>query len=236
MVDSSNIEGPRCGPYKLIRTLGEGGNAVVKLAEKDGVKYALKIFLMGDEDGAKVIEKTKEEFAVVNGLAIDGVMKYYDFQENATWTNRKGEGRQVCYLVMELLDGVELLEFLNECDELDDPTLRYIFLQVATAIHALHKAGIAHRDIKPENVMVTADFKIKIIDLGFGLALAGRTGSSWMKSRKGTPMYMAPEIIDRSTYYQGQDADCFALGVALFVAKFMDYPWGRPDVNKDEKY
>merc|ERR1712193_427951 len=109
-----------------------------------------------------MIEKTKAEYEVVKGLDCSLIMKYFEFQENATWTKSSGNQKQVCYLVMELLDGVELLELLNECDELDDPTLRYIFLQVATAIHALHKAGIAHRDIKPENVMVTADFKIKI--------------------------------------------------------------------------
>ena len=148
-----------------------------------------------------MIAKTKEEFDVVKGLNLKNVMKYYDFAEKETWTNRKGESKQVSYLVMELLDGVELLEFLNETDGLDDSVLRYIFLQLANALHQLHKAGIAHRDIKPENVMLTEDFELKLIDLGFGLALAGRTGTSWMKTRKGTPMYMAPEIIDRSTYY-----------------------------------
>ena len=238
MVESKaqSLSGPSCGPYTIIRTLGVGGNAVVKLAEKDGVKYALKIFLMGGQDQQEVIEKTKEEFDVVKGLNIDGVMKYYDFAENATWTNRKGQSKQVCYLVMELLDGVELLEFLNEAEGLDDSILRYVFLQIANAVHQLHKAGIAHRDIKPENVMLTEDFEIKLIDLGFGLALAGRTGTSWMKTRKGTLMYMAPEIIDRATYYQGQDADCFALGVSLFVGKFLDYPWAKPDIDDDADY
>lgn len=137
---------------------------------------------------------------------------------------------------MELLNGVELLEFLNETEDIDDSVIRYIFLQIANALHQLHKAGIAHRDIKPENVMLTEDFEIKLIDVGFGLKLAGRTGTSWMKTRKGTPMYMAPEIMDRTVYYQGQDADCFAFGVSLLVAKFMEYPWEKCDLEKDESY
>merc|ERR1719222_888831 len=65
--------------------------------------------------------------------------------------------KKVCYIVMELIKGVELREFLNECDDLDDSTIRYIFHQVANAINQLHKAGIAHRDIKMDNMMITED-------------------------------------------------------------------------------
>lgn len=98
---------------------------------------------------------------------------------------------------MELLKGVELLEFLNESVDLDNSTLRYIFLQVGNILHQLHKAGIAHRDIKLENIMLTEEFEVKLIDLGYGLDLEGRTGSGFMKSRLGTYMYMAPEIQDK---------------------------------------
>jgi len=66
--------------------------------------------------------------------------------------------RKVAYLVMELIKGVELLEFINECDMLDDSTIRFIFLQIVNVIHQLHRAGIAHRDIKLENIMLTEDF------------------------------------------------------------------------------
>ena len=99
---------------------------------------------------------------------------------------------------MELIRGVELREFINECDDIDDSTLRYIFKQVCIATNQLHKAGIAHRDIKLENIMVTEDFEIKIIDLGYASALEGKSGSSFMKSRLGTYMYMAPEILDKT--------------------------------------
>ena len=117
MVDQS---GPvsTCGPYTIIRTLGEGGNAVVKLCEKDGQKYAIKIFML--DQIAKtdtVIAKTKHEFDIVQNLNNKYIMKYIEFNENATWQKKNGEQKQVCYLVMELLDGVELLELLNECQE-----------------------------------------------------------------------------------------------------------------------
>jgi len=133
---------------------------------------------------------------------------------------------------MDVLEGVELLDFLNGCNENDiddDEFFRYIFLKVGNAIHQLHKAGIAHRDIKLENIMITKDFEIKLIDFGYSIALAGRNESGFMKSRVGTFMYMAPEVMDKTVTYQGQDADCFAFGVSLLVAKIMDYPWKKPD-------
>jgi len=57
-----------------------------------------------------------------------------------------------------------------------------------------------------------------------------------MKTRLGTPMYMAPEIHDKTVAYQGQDADCFAFGVSLFVARVIGYPWKVPDLIKDKDY
>lgn len=123
-----------CGPYKVLRTLGEGGNAVIKLAEKDGEQFALKIMLLEDFNSETVLRKAKEEFEIVKALNLHGVMRYHDFEQDAVWTNAKGVQRKVAYLVMELIKGVELLEFINECDSLDDSTIRYIFLQIVNVI------------------------------------------------------------------------------------------------------
>ena len=105
------------------------------------------------------------------------------------WVKSNGKKKPVCYVVMDLVDGVELLDFLSECNALElqqDSFLRYIFLKVGNAINQLHKAGIAHRDIKLENIMISKDFEIKLIDFGYSFALAGRTESGFMKSRVGT--------------------------------------------------
>jgi len=64
-----------------------------------------------------------------------------------------------------------------------------------TAMHKMHAAGIAHRDIKPENIMLTNDFKIKMIDLGYGTKLAGRAQNGFNNTKLGTEGYMAPEIV-----------------------------------------
>ena len=128
---------------------------------------------------------------------MNSVMKYHEFNGNAIWKKANGEEKQVSYLVMELLEGVELLEFIKTCEILEDNFIRYIFLQVGATIHQLHQKGIAHRDIKLENLMITKDFEIKLIDFGYALVLEGRDKGGYMKSRLGTPMYMAPEIFDK---------------------------------------
>lgn len=84
--------------------------------------------------------------------------------------------------------------------------------------------------------MLTTDYEIKLIDFGFGMALCGRSGYGYLTTRLGTPMYMAPEILDKTVPYQGQDADCFALGVLLFVSKVVAYPWIKPDIISDSQY
>ena len=84
-----------------------------------------------------------------------------------------------------------------------DKLIRYIFIQVANAIHQLHKGGVAHRDIKPENIILTRDYEVKIIDFGFSQALSGKKEQGFMTTKLGTPMYMAPEIHDRTIKYQG---------------------------------
>ena len=70
---------------------------------------------------------------------------------------------------MEIVQGVELIDFFNSAKRTDEKYLRFIFLQVARALHQLHAAGVAHRDIKPENIMLTPSFEVKLIDLGFGI-------------------------------------------------------------------
>ena len=83
--------------------------------------------------------------------------------------------------------------------------------------------------------MLTSTFEIKIIDLGYGLALEGRNKNGFMTTYVGTPMYLAPEI-RAGVPYQGQDVDVFALGVTLLVSKLCDYPWSMPDIRRSVRY
>ena len=100
----------------------------------------------------------------------------------------------------ELVEGVELIDFINSCKRQADPIVRYIFQKIGSILQKLHAKNIAHRDLKPENVMVTKELKLKVIDLGFAQDLSGRTGTGYANSRKGTRMYMAPEIEEGKVY------------------------------------
>ena len=105
---------------------------------------------------------------------------------------------------MEHVNGVELIDFFNNAltckRRLDEKDMRYVFNKIAHALHKLHRAGIAHRDIKPENIMITDDYKIKLIDIGYGIPLSGRDGNYLMQTRRGTQTYMAPEMIRGKSY------------------------------------
>ena len=169
------IERPSCGGYKILQTLGKGGNAVVKLVEKDGKTFAMKIFEPHAKDKADFIKVTQKEFNTVTACAMPAVVQYGEFVTDAKWYKKNGKDKNVCYLTMETINGCELIDFFNQAKSItDEKDLRFIFMQIADALSKLHSAGIAHRDIKPENIMITKDFTIKVIDLGYGLNLAGR--------------------------------------------------------------
>jgi len=223
-----------CGGYEIKSTLGFGGNAVVKLVEKGGMDYAMKIFEPHPTERDEIIRKTQEEMAVVQNLNIDAIPKYHEFCESAEWIKKDGSSRDVSYLVMENCQGVELIEFLNQSKRQDDIFVRYIFHQIASALQQLHRAGIAHRDIKPENIILTENFDVKLIDLGYGISLSGRNQDGFNKTTLGTPMYMSPEIVDKQPY-QGSDADLFAFGVTLMVARLVAYPFNEASL-RDDKY
>ena len=78
--------------------------------------------------------------------------------------------------------------------------------------------------------MITRDLQFKVIDLGYGQKHGGTRGKGFSETKLGTEMYMAPEIESLSLLnqtYQGTDADVFAFGTMLFVAKCIAYPWVR---------
>ena len=194
------IERPSCGGYRILQTLGKGGNAVVKLVEKDGAQYAMKIFEPHEADRAQFIATTQAEFDVVRGVGMSAVAQYFVFETNAIWHKRSGADVACCILVMELVDGVELIDFFNAAKRQEEKYLRHVFLKVAQALHGLHAAGVAHRDIKPENIMLTEKYEVKLIDLGYGVKLAGNETDGFNRTRLGTEGYMAPEIVGGRTY------------------------------------
>ena len=187
-------EGPGTiiGRYKLLEKIGEGGMAVVYMAEQQEPirrKVALKIIKLG-MDTQQVIARFEAERQALALMDHPNIAKVLD--AGATETGRP-------YFVMELVQGTSITEYcdknsLSTKDRLD------LFVQVCKAVQHAHQKGIIHRDIKPSNVMVTHhDGRPvpKVIDFGIAKATNQRLTEKTLFTRYahiiGTPAYMSPE-------------------------------------------
>ena len=81
---------PSCNGYKILRTLGKGGNGVVKLVEKNGHEFAMKIFEPHPSERANFCKETQTELNLVQQHQIDDIPEYYEFVENTTWQKKDG--------------------------------------------------------------------------------------------------------------------------------------------------
>ncbi|MHC4425779.1 MAG: serine/threonine protein kinase, partial [Planctomycetota bacterium] len=145
--DLKEKPGTVIGRYKLLEKIGEGGMAVVYMAEQAEPirrKVALKIIKLG-MDTRQVIARFEAERQALAMMDHPNIAKVLD--AGATETGRP-------FFVMELVKGVSITEY---CDgsELSTPARLDLFLQVCNAVQHAHQKGIIHRDIKPSNVMVT---------------------------------------------------------------------------------
>jgi len=127
------------------------------------------------------------------------------------------------YVVMELIDGMGL-NFLIETKSRQLEGNRIPFLaQMADALEYMHKQGFLHRDICPRNVMVTKENEVKLID--FGLTIPNRPEFLKPGNRTGTPNYLAPEVIRRTS--TDHRVDLFALGVTAYEVYTQNLPWEK---------
>ena len=81
---------PSCNGYKILKTLGKGGNGVVKLVEKNGHEFAMKIFEPHPSERANFCKETQTELNLVQQHQIDDIPEYYEFVENTTWQKKDG--------------------------------------------------------------------------------------------------------------------------------------------------
>ena len=96
--------------------------------------------------------------------------------------------------------GGELFDHVFHTGTFSERECRYFFKQILKGILYMHGKGYSHRDLKPENVVLDHTFKAKLVDFGFAAALTGRDGTGFNSTYKGTPAYMAPEIITNTPY------------------------------------
>ena len=129
------------------------------------------------------------------------------------------------YIVLELCDGGDLNEIVQDANGLDEADAKHFFYEIISALSYIHRLGIAHRDIKLENVLITRDEHAKLTD--FGLCKQAN-GDSPMMTTCGTLVYAAPEIIEEKPY-NGMKADIWSAGIVLYAMITCHFPWATEE-------
>ena len=201
--------------YKLLERIGEGGFAVVYMAEQLHPvrrKVAVKVIKPGF-DTRQVIARFEAERQALALMEHENIAKVLD--AGATDLDRP-------YFVMELVHGVPITEF---CDANDLPLRERLelFMQVCRAVQHAHMKGIIHRDIKPTNILVTLHDGVpvpKVIDFGVAKAtdqkLTDKTLFTNYAQIVGTPLYMSPEQAEMTNIDVDTRSDVYSLGVLLY--------------------
>ncbi|HEY1484656.1 MAG TPA: serine/threonine-protein kinase [Micromonosporaceae bacterium] len=204
------------GRYRLLEQIGTGGMARVWRAYDEVLARPVAVKLLGAEDDrdSRAFDRARTEARCAGRLAHPNVAAVYDFG-----TSRRG-GRGVPYLVMELVEGPLLSDYLRR-GVLHPATAVRVCAEVSAGLAAAHAHGIVHRDIKPTNVVLTQS-GAKILDFG----IAARTGEpdlpedGWVV---GTPAYMAPERMDGHPITPA--LDMYSLGIVLYRCLTATLPW-----------
>uniref|UniRef100_A0A671TRA7 non-specific serine/threonine protein kinase n=1 Tax=Sparus aurata TaxID=8175 RepID=A0A671TRA7_SPAAU len=193
---------PHIGNYRLLKTIGKGNFAKVKLArhvltgKEVGIAFDTQLCVA-------CFLQLFREVRIMKMLNHPNIVKLFEVIET----------EKTLYLVMEYASGGEVFDYLVAHGRMKEKEARAKFRQIVSAVQYCHQKCIVHRDLKAENLLLDADMNIKIADFGFSNEF---TLGNKLDTFCGSPPYAAPELF-QGKKYDGPEVDVWSLGVILYT-------------------
>jgi len=200
MLEQGTFIGDR---YEVIEKIGSGGMADVYRAKDHKLNRFIAIKVMKSEfqEDQSFVSKFRAEAHAAAGLSHPNIVNVYDV----------GDEKGVYYIVMELVGGITLKDYINKKGKLSVREAVSIAIQVSMGLEAAHNNNIIHRDIKPQNIMISTDGKVKVTDFGIARAASANTISS---NVMGSVHYSSPEQARGG--YSDVKSDIYSLGITMY--------------------
>ncbi len=189
--------------YEVLSKGGAGGMAdVYKGRDRMLNRYvAIKVLKKEYKEDENFVRKFRSEAQAAAGLNHPNIVNVYDV----------GEDRGLYYMVMELVEGITLKDYIEKKGRLYHKEIISIAIHMCTGVGVAHAAEIIHRDIKPQNIIISKDGKVKVTDFGIAKAVTSNTVSS---NAMGSVHYTSPEQARGG--FSDQRSDIYSVGITLY--------------------
>jgi len=201
------------GDYELGATLGQGTFGTVKVGTHvlTGQRVAIKIIPSGKMEQNKL----EQEIRLQRRLSHQHVVQIHEVLEQDS----------DMHIVMELVSGGDLFDFIVKHVRVPEKEGRRLFQQIVAGVEHCHDCKVAHRDLKPENIFMDKDGNVKIGDFGLSAEICA---GELLKDSCGSPNYAAPELLYKDCAYEGPEVDVWACGVILYAILASTLPFDAP--------
>ena len=191
------------GRYEVVGKIGTGGMADVYKAKDHKLNrfVAVKVLKPEFRSDKAFISKFRAEAQAAAGLAHLNIVNIYDV----------GEDHGINFIVMELVEGITLKEYIAKKGKLAVREATSIAIQVSQGLEAAHNSGIIHRDVKPQNIIISTDGRVKVTDFGIARATTGNTINTAVM---GSVHYSSPEQARGG--YSDAKSDIYSLGITMY--------------------
>ncbi len=189
--------------YEVIARIGTGGMADVYKAQDHKLNRLVAVKVMKAEfrEDTSFVSKFQKEAQSAARLSHPNVVNVYDV----------GEDRGLYYIVMELIEGITLKNYIAKKGKLSVKEATSIAIQVSLGLEAAHNRGIIHRDVKPQNIIISTDGKVKLSDFGIAKAINSNTITA---NVMGSVHYSSPEQVRGG--FSDAKSDIYSLGITMY--------------------